>query len=877
MWMIYPPVHSPSGRGTSRLLVRSHEHPSRLSARQLLPLLAVLVFLYSLTTLPVAHASEVCGNGILEGTEECDDGNAISGDGCSSTCEFDTACFTPVGSVFGNCSDPGWACYDEILSPVYYLDSVGALANVEISLAGGPGHEMLVVFKLYIDDELVGTTGPLDRGEAETLIIPALAAGRTRLQIGSYSPVGDGINSWEAVVGLPPSVTLLEFSANCSRCGNGIIDEAEECDDGNPTDGDGCSSTCDAEGGGGGDSGGDGGGGRGWWLGRPSGNRDAPASDRGVLSGLVYVDLDGDAVRDDQEQPGFRDATIVATAVAGRTAGSRHVAVVDATGRYSIELPAGTYTLSWERASSFAGFVPTTPPVAAEIEAATTTEVNFGWRDARLLRYEPCLTIDASAGMSVAEGSAMDFRKRLRTRDGTLVTRDVVPSDVLMTREAFLTLLHRTQCLPTWGDAQAIRSTLGRLVENDPRVQVLRLIDLPLDDNISEWADILYSGIAAGLRFGRETVSGLVADGHAPIRREEILDVLMDITAMGRDALGAGLPQPTPTRVGLLTGGIFPPRFGMVLNAGVTWEEGAGILARAAFANGRIDLAQPPPVVLESAASSLQWLSLPTSSSCMLRDEARPRHVRFSGTSPAAGSDYWKLRFLAAFGSPDADGHVRWLVVGDPKAEFGVREGDLSYSLDQPVTVLELLRILAVVTCHPVETETQTRTRLSGTGSHREAGTGESVFTPDRIAATQDDTSFASRLLHSVQRPLRRYNLSLTGYAPEVLRRSLVRPETPLSVADAVPFLASALLYRQVDHEVLTPFQAENRATELKADLMKHLSNGAGSSRRGLPDGAGRFTRRQLLSLLAGVLAPEYTVPESPRQSLGEAWWDWLR
>jgi len=30
-----------------------------------------------------------CGNGIVEGTEQCDDGNTISYDGCSSTCRVD--------------------------------------------------------------------------------------------------------------------------------------------------------------------------------------------------------------------------------------------------------------------------------------------------------------------------------------------------------------------------------------------------------------------------------------------------------------------------------------------------------------------------------------------------------------------------------------------------------------------------------------------------------------------------------------------------------------------------------------------------------------------------------------------------------------------
>jgi cysteine-rich repeat protein len=32
----------------------------------------------------------VCGNGILQAGEQCDDGNAVSGDGCSSTCQWET-------------------------------------------------------------------------------------------------------------------------------------------------------------------------------------------------------------------------------------------------------------------------------------------------------------------------------------------------------------------------------------------------------------------------------------------------------------------------------------------------------------------------------------------------------------------------------------------------------------------------------------------------------------------------------------------------------------------------------------------------------------------------------------------------------------------
>ena len=39
----------------------------------------------------VIAVAAVCGNGILETGEECDDGNLINGDGCSSTCTIEEA------------------------------------------------------------------------------------------------------------------------------------------------------------------------------------------------------------------------------------------------------------------------------------------------------------------------------------------------------------------------------------------------------------------------------------------------------------------------------------------------------------------------------------------------------------------------------------------------------------------------------------------------------------------------------------------------------------------------------------------------------------------------------------------------------------------
>ncbi|MEA3329733.1 MAG: dockerin type I domain-containing protein [Nanoarchaeota archaeon] len=56
---------------------------------------------------PIIPVGE-CGNSLLEGTEECDDGNVISGDGCSSDCKFE--------SVPSPCPEGTELCSDETCS-----------------------------------------------------------------------------------------------------------------------------------------------------------------------------------------------------------------------------------------------------------------------------------------------------------------------------------------------------------------------------------------------------------------------------------------------------------------------------------------------------------------------------------------------------------------------------------------------------------------------------------------------------------------------------------------------------------------------------------------------------------------------------------------
>jgi fibro-slime domain-containing protein len=60
---------------------------------------------------PTTCATTNCGNKIVEGSEQCDDGNQLTGDGCSPFCRLEPTC--PVGG--GPCTT---ACGDGLLLPI---------------------------------------------------------------------------------------------------------------------------------------------------------------------------------------------------------------------------------------------------------------------------------------------------------------------------------------------------------------------------------------------------------------------------------------------------------------------------------------------------------------------------------------------------------------------------------------------------------------------------------------------------------------------------------------------------------------------------------------------------------------------------------------
>lgn len=191
----------------------------------------------------------VCGDGAVTGTEQCDDGNTNSGDGCSAACTIEPGWVCPVANVACNAA----GCGDGFIAGAEECDDNNANDN-----DGCSSTCKLQTTKV--------TTSPTTNTPGKTTITnwkcptPGLACTKT--------VCGDGIREGteqcddgnkKALDGCSPD---CQWEPSCpngkcqARCGDGLLFDFdgngdgtvdEECDDGNTRDGDGCSSTCKVE------------------------------------------------------------------------------------------------------------------------------------------------------------------------------------------------------------------------------------------------------------------------------------------------------------------------------------------------------------------------------------------------------------------------------------------------------------------------------------------------------------------------------------------------------------------------------------------------------------------------------------------------------
>ncbi len=162
--------------------------------------------------------SDGCGDGKVEGNEQCDDGNILPGDGCSPTCQME--------SCGNGVVDPGEICD---LGPGRNGHCMGCSADCMSTEACGNG---------ILDPEC----GEMcDDGNTSN------ACDGCSMDCKSTQVCGNGITDKECgEICDPPGPGCSNDCRSTNMCGNGTVDIGEECDDGVANNGDDkdCRSDC---------------------------------------------------------------------------------------------------------------------------------------------------------------------------------------------------------------------------------------------------------------------------------------------------------------------------------------------------------------------------------------------------------------------------------------------------------------------------------------------------------------------------------------------------------------------------------------------------------------------------------------------------------
>ncbi|MEE2904028.1 MAG: DUF4215 domain-containing protein [Myxococcota bacterium] len=226
-----------------------------------------------------------CGNGIVEVaqpySETCDDGNTMSGDGCDATCQFEgigeiepnddrqnatfiassTSAATSV--IIRGAIDPtGDEDFYSFAVPEGYHAKiwvgVNSLDDCNPISAGGDG----IRFRLYNDAGSLLNGGDsysaFERGASASerfcgeyhpniqTAVNAMSAGTYTVALNGYTantPGSTATTQNNTTIG----VYFLHLEIIPPECGNDIVDDGEQCDDGNFALGDGCDATCNFE------------------------------------------------------------------------------------------------------------------------------------------------------------------------------------------------------------------------------------------------------------------------------------------------------------------------------------------------------------------------------------------------------------------------------------------------------------------------------------------------------------------------------------------------------------------------------------------------------------------------------------------------------
>jgi fibro-slime domain-containing protein len=183
-----------------------------------------------------------CGNGVIEFGENCDDGNMVSGDGCSSVCVTETG-FT--------CATAGQACTRNVVCGDHFIEGMEGCDDGNLTSGDGCSSDCKLECGWECPPGAVCRAAKCGDG---------IVAGKEQCDDGNTTD-GDGCSAICTLESKPVSVaegwvcTTPTAATGCkgpttcatSVCGNKVVEGSEQCDDGNTVSGDGCSPFCRLE------------------------------------------------------------------------------------------------------------------------------------------------------------------------------------------------------------------------------------------------------------------------------------------------------------------------------------------------------------------------------------------------------------------------------------------------------------------------------------------------------------------------------------------------------------------------------------------------------------------------------------------------------
>ncbi len=212
-------------------------------------------------TLTVEVSTALCGNGIAELPESCDDGNTVAGDGCSPTCTLE------AGGLLSQCPGQPFELKGATPTAIRSISFAGSTQTQGADTQGSIGcfHWSGPNTVYAVKSDVNGAVrAELLSGYAKANLHARSECGSSSFQLGCTQLEAPGKAALEFPVAKDQWFYLfvdghqevakdfagpytLDVKVTPAACGNGALDGDETCDDGNTVPGDGCSATCALE------------------------------------------------------------------------------------------------------------------------------------------------------------------------------------------------------------------------------------------------------------------------------------------------------------------------------------------------------------------------------------------------------------------------------------------------------------------------------------------------------------------------------------------------------------------------------------------------------------------------------------------------------